>query len=182
MSSLNECNNYNTWYENSNKEVQSINTSSPDKCSLTQSQSPYCHFVKSFLSLENTQVALHSHTCADRSKPFEVNTRKCDPDKSVTNLEQFHGIWKFGYSNILEEMWAENNSFINQCNTPFSLIQAPFSINMPCLTSISLGDLQTLLIMQAANMAMLQGGSNIDGKLYKNQMTEPGQSTSILLV
>ena len=65
VSSVNKCKNYNIlWHEKNNKDVQSSG-----KCSLPQSQqSPYCHFVKSFLSLENT----HSFTCADRNKPFEI--------------------------------------------------------------------------------------------------------------
>ncbi|KAJ9598286.1 hypothetical protein L9F63_011026 [Diploptera punctata] len=174
VSSVNEHKNHNTWYENSNKQVQSTVTSSSEL-------SPYCNFVKSFFSLENTQVAVHSFTCADHNKPFDVSPRNCDPDKSATNADQFHGICKFGYSNILEEMWPESNSFVNPCNIPFSLVQTPFSINMPCLTSISLSDLQALLLMQAA---MLQGGNVAynDDKAIKNQMTDPAQSRSILLV
>lgn len=181
---LNECKNYNIWYENSNKEVQPIVTSSSLPHPELLERSPYCNFVKNFLSLEKTQVSLSSFTCADHNKPFEVNSRNCNPDKLATNSDQFHGNCKLGYSNIFEEMWPENNSFVNQCNIPFSVVQAPFSINMPCMTSISLGDLQALLLMQAANVAMLQGGNVAynDGKLYKNQMTEPAQSTSILLV
>jgi hypothetical protein len=54
---------------------------------------------------------------------------------------------------------------------------------MPCITSISLVDLQALLLMQAANMAMLHGGNITfnDGKSLKKQIGEPAQSRSVLL-
>jgi len=115
-----------------------------------------------------------------------MNSNNCVLDnvsKPVTNSDQFYGISRLGYTNILEELWPGNNSFINQCNIPLTALPAPFNINMPCLTSISLVDLQALLLMQAANMAMLHG-ANItanDGKSLKKQMTEPAQSRSLLL-
>jgi hypothetical protein len=92
-------------------------------------------------------------------------------------------ISRLAYANILEELCSGNNPFINQRNIPMSVLPAPFNINMPCITSISLVDLQALLLMQAANMAMIHGGSISfsDGKSLEKQMTEPTQSRSLLL-
>lgn len=186
------CKIHNTWHEKNDKGTQSILVTAPNTCSLptpeTIQQFPSCSLIKNFHSLDSTEspMKIPSATFTDNKRLFHMNSNNCAPDdlsKSLTHSDQLHDISRLGYTNILEELWSGNNSFINQYNIPLSVLPTPFNINMPCLTSISLADLQALLLMQAANMAILHGGNIAfnDGKSLKKQLNEPAQSRSLLL-
>jgi hypothetical protein len=185
--------NYNihsSWHEKNNKETQSIVVTGANKCTLPTTEmiqqfSP-CSLIKKFHSADSTASPLNVSSATnitDHNKSlFHMNSSNCILDnvcKSATDSS----ISRLAYASILEDLWSGNNSFVNQRNIPMSVVTAPFNINMPCITSISLGDLQALLLMQAANMAMIHGG-NIsfgDGKSLKKHMTEPTQNRSLLL-
>jgi hypothetical protein len=186
------CKNHNTWHKKNDKGPESILVTAPNTCPLptpkTIQQFPTCSLIKNFHSSDTTEHSINtpSATFTDNKRLFLTNSKNCvldDVSKSVTYSDQMHDINRLGYTNILEELWSGNNSFINQYNIPLSVLPAPFNINMPCLTSVSLVDLQALLLMQAANMAILHGGNITlnDGKSLKKQMTEPAQSRSLLL-
>lgn len=182
------CKIHNTWHEKNDKGTQSILVTAPNMCSLptpeTIQQFPSCSLIKTFHSLDSNESP--SATFTDNKRLFHMNSTNCVLDnvsKSVTYSDQSNDISRIGYTSILEELWSGNNSFMNQYNIPLSVLPTPFNINMPCLTSISLADLQALLLMQATNMAILHGGNITfnDGKSLKKQMTEPAQSRSLLL-
>lgn len=139
-----------------------------------------CSLIKNCHSADGAASRLN---VTDQNKRlFPMNPTNCLLD-SVSKSGTESSIGRLAYANILEDLWSGNNSFINERNIPMSVLPAPFNINMPCITSISLVDLQALLLMQAANMAMLHGGNTSfsDGKSLKKQMTEPTQSRSLLL-
>lgn len=181
---------HNSWHEKNDKGTQSILLTGANKCTLPTTemiqQFPSCSLIKNFHSADSTASPLNvpsaTNVTEHNKRLFHINSSNCVLDnmaKSATDS----GINRLTYANILEDLWPGNNSFINQCNIPLSVLPAPFNINMPCITSISLVDLQALLLMQAANMAMLHGGnvSFSDGKSLKKQITEPAQSRSLLL-
>jgi hypothetical protein len=178
-----------TWHEKSDKGTQPTVVAGANKCTLPThiiQQFSSCSLIKNFHSADSAASRLNVSSATnvtDQNKRlFPVNSGNCllgNVSKSATESS----ISRLAYANILEDLWSGNNSFINEHNIPMSLLPAPFNINMPCITSISLVDLQALLLMQAANMAMIHGGNTSfsDGKSLKKQMTEPTQNRSLLL-
>lgn len=182
------CKIHNSWHAENDTGTQSVLVAAQNKCSPPTSditpQFPSCSLIRNFHSLDSAErtLIIPSENFTDHNKrQLRINPSNCVLDnvsKSVASSDQL-----VGYTNILEELWPANTPLVNQCNIPLSVLPAPFNINMPCITSISLVDLQALLLMQAANMAMLHGGNITfnDGKSLKKQMGEPTQSRSVLL-
>jgi len=182
------CKIHNSWHAEKDTGTQSVLVAAQNKCSPPTSditpQFPSCSLIQNFHSLESAErtLIIPAANFTDLNKrQLRINSSNCVLDnvsKSVASSDQL-----VGYTNILEELWPANTPLVNQCNIPLSVLPTPFNINMPCITSISLVDLQALLLMQAANMAMLHGGNIAfnDGKSLKKQMGEPAQSRSVLL-